>query len=359
MARIELSGVSHRYGNDEWAVRDVNVVWEDGIASALLGPSGSGKTTVLDIISGLLRPTEGRVLIDGRDVTDLNARERNVAQVFQFPVMYETLNVFDNLAFPLRNQKMPEAEVRQRVEATAEMLGLTGLLRQNAHKLGAAEQQRVSLARGIVRKDISAVLLDEPLTVIDPQAKWHLRRQLKALHGRTGITMIYVTHDQHEALTFADRVTVMNLGSVVQTGTPAELHDRPQRPFIGYFIGTPGMNLLDAQVNESGVSVGPLTVPYGADVTKRLASRDALQLGIRPEYVEASPQPLEGGAEATVDDVDTTGHSLIVHARMGDATLKVTMDEAASVAIGDTLRVRFPIEHVNLYSDGERIEVDA
>jgi len=359
VARIELSGVSHRYGNDEWAIRDVNVVWEDGVASALLGPSGSGKTTVLDIISGLLRPTEGRVLVDGRDVTGLNARERNVAQVFQFPVMYETLNVFDNLAFPLRNQRMPEAEVRQRVEATAELMGLTDLLRRNAHRLGAAEQQRVSLARGIVRKDISAVLLDEPLTVIDPQAKWHLRRQLKALHERTGITMIYVTHDQHEALTFADQVTVMNLGAVVQTGTPTELHERPRRPFIGYFIGSPGMNLLEAEVGEDGVRVGPLTVAYEPGVAKRLAREEALQLGIRPEYVEASSRPLEGGTEAMVEDVDTTGHSLIVHARMGEAPLKVTMDEAATVASGDSLWIRFPAEHVNLYAAGERIEVNA
>lgn len=357
MAKVELVGVSHRYGRDEWAVRDVNVTWEDGVAAALLGPSGSGKTTVLGIISGLLRPTEGRVLVDGRDVTDLNARERNVAQVFQFPVMYETLNVFDNLAFPLRNQKMPEAEVRQRVQETAELMGLTELLRHNAYRLGAAEQQRVALGRGIVRRDISAVLLDEPLTVIDPQAKWRLRRELKSLHGRTGMTMIYVTHDQHEALTFADQVTVMDLGAIVQTGSPEDLHERPERPFIGYFIGSPGMNLLVAEISERGVRSGPFDIPLPVDARTVAAREGGLQLGIRPEKVEASLEPFAGAQEAHVDDVDVTGHSLIVHARVGDLAFKAVVSEDLSVTRGDTIWVAFPPEHTNLYVHERRLAV--
>lgn len=356
MAKVELIGVSHRYGRDDWAIRDVNVVWEDGVASALLGPSGSGKTTVLGIISGLITPTEGKVLIDGVDVTTKNARERNVAQVFQFPVMYETLNVFDNLAFPLRNQKVPEAEVRRRVEATAELMGLADQLRRNANRLGAAEQQRVSLARGIVRSDVSAVLLDEPLTVIDPQAKWQLRRELKALHGRIGMTMIYVTHDQHEALTFADQVTIMDLGEIVQTGTPADLHDRPERPFVGYFIGSPGMNLLDAEVADGGVRAGPFELSIAASARDRLGEGD-LQIGIRPEYVDAGAEKFDGAAEMDVAEVDVTGHSVIAHLELGEMKMKAVLPEDSPVQRGETLWVRVPPEHANVYAGGVRVEV--
>ena len=356
MAKVELVGVSHRYGRDDWAIRDVDIVWEDGVASALLGPSGSGKTTVLGIISGLIKPTEGKVLIDGVDVTDMGPRERNVAQVFQFPVMYETLNVFDNLAFPLRNQKMPAAEVKQRVEQTAELMGLKDVMRRNANRLGAAEQQRVSLARGIVRSDVSAVLLDEPLTVIDPQAKWQLRRELKALHERTSVTMIYVTHDQHEALTFADQVTIMNLGAIVQTGTPADLHERPKRPFVGYFIGSPGMNLLDAERSDGGVRAGPFEVPVPADVVDRL-DEGGLQVGIRPEYVSTAVEPFEGATEMHVADVDATGHSLITHLEVGDVRMKAVLSEDAPVRSGDTIWVGVSAEHANVYIDGVRLEV--
>jgi glycerol transport system ATP-binding protein len=356
VARVELVGVSHRYGRDDWAIRDVNIVWEDGVASALLGPSGSGKTTVLGIISGLITPTEGKVLIDGVDVTEKSARERNVAQVFQFPVMYETLNVFDNLAFPLRNQKMPEAEVKQRVEQTAELMGLTDVIRRNANRLGAAEQQRVSLARGIVRSDVSAVLLDEPLTVIDPQAKWQLRRELKAMHARTGMTMIYVTHDQHEALTFADQVTIMNLGAIVQTGTPSDLHERPERPFVGYFIGSPGMNLLDAERADGGVRAGPFEIPISADLVDRLAE-GALQVGIRPEYVKGATDEFDGATEMKVSDVDVTGHSLIAHLELGELRMKAVLSEDTPVRSGDTIWVDVPAEHANVYVDGVRLEV--
>jgi glycerol transport system ATP-binding protein len=197
--------------------------WEDGGAYALLGPSGCGKTTLLNIVSGLLRPSCGRVLFDGRDVTTLPTERREVAQVFQLPVVYDTMTVRENLAFPLRNRGVPAAQVRARVEEVAALLGLTAALGRRARHLGADEKRKVSLGRGLVRDGVAAILFDEPLTVVDPHMKWELRAALKALHCRVPVTMIYVTHDQTEALTFADRVVVMSAGEVVQVGTPAEL----------------------------------------------------------------------------------------------------------------------------------------
>ena len=174
--------------------------------------------------------------------------ERNIAQVFQFPVVYDTMSVRDNLAFPLRNRGAKPAYVAERVQTIAKMIGMEAELGRKARGLTADAKQKISLGRGMVREDVNALLFDEPLTVIDPHMKWELRTQLKALHHEFGHTMIYVTHDQTEALTFADKVVVMHDGRVVQVGTPEELFERPEHTFVGYFIGSPGMNLLDARV---------------------------------------------------------------------------------------------------------------
>ena len=238
MARIDLRGLAHSYKAapaepTDYALRQMDMAWEDGGAYALLGPSGCGKTTLLNIISGLIHPSQGRVLFDSRDVTDLAPQQRNIAQVFQFPVIYDTMTVFDNLAFPLRNRKLGEAEVKSRVNEVAEMLELGADLNRRASRLGADAKQKISLGRGLVRQDVAAILFDEPLTVIDPHIKWILRRKLKQIHKRYKLTLIYVTHDQAEALTFADRVVVMYEGRVLQEGTPQELFERPLHRFVG------------------------------------------------------------------------------------------------------------------------------
>ncbi len=213
--------------------------FDDGGAYALLGPSGCGKTTLLNIMSGLLQPSHGRILFGGKDVTELSTEARNIAQVFQFPVVYDTMTVYDNLAFPLRNRRVPEAEVDARVRTILKMIDLESWAKRKAQGLTADQKQKISLGRGLVRSDVNAILFDEPLTVIDPHMKWILRAQLKQLHRQFGFTMVYVTHDQTEALTFADKVVVMYDGQIVQIGTPAELFDRPKHTFVGYFIGSP------------------------------------------------------------------------------------------------------------------------
>ncbi|OPX40503.1 MAG: ABC transporter ATP-binding protein, partial [Desulfobacteraceae bacterium 4484_190.3] len=247
MARIELHEIAHSYhrdpkGPEDYALKRIHNVWEDGGAYALLGPSGCGKTTLLNIISGLVVPTKGKVLYDGKDVSKLPPEKRNIAQVFQFPVLYDTMSVFNNLAFPLRNRGMDEGSIKARVLEVAEILELTPFLNRRAAGLAADGKQKISLGRGLVRSDVAAILFDEPLTVIDPQMKWELRCKLKEIHEQLKLTFIYVTHDQTEALTFADKVAVMFEGEIVQIGSPQDLFENPEHRFVGYFIGSPGMN---------------------------------------------------------------------------------------------------------------------
>ena len=241
MAKITLKDLSHSYlekqnNNEDWALREVNIDWKDGGAYALLGPSGCGKTTLLNIVSGLLKPTKGSVLFNGKDITTLNPVERDIAQIFQFPVIYDTMTVYDNLAFPLKNRGLSDSEIVSKVKEIAEMLELTSTLNNRASGLTADGKQKISLGRGLVRSDVNVIMFDEPLTVIDPHLKWILRSKLKELHQKINRTMIYVTHDQTEALTFADQVVVMHEGQIVQTGTPVDLFEKPKHTFVGYFI---------------------------------------------------------------------------------------------------------------------------
>ncbi|MBT8476367.1 MAG: ABC transporter ATP-binding protein, partial [Alphaproteobacteria bacterium] len=256
MAEIRLKSLRHSYlpspkAAEDYALKEINLAWDDGGAYALLGPSGCGKTTLLNIISGLLTPSEGRILFDDTDVTDLPPDQRNIAQVFQFPVIYDTMTVYDNLAFPLRNRGVDEAQVDARVREIAVMLELEDSLRTRASHLTPDSKQKISMGRGLVRDDVNVIMFDEPLTVIDPELKWKLRSKLKELHQKIAVTMIYVTHDQTEALTFADQVVVMQDGEIVQIGTPVELFERPQHTFVGHFIGSPGMNILPCEVAQN------------------------------------------------------------------------------------------------------------
>ena len=276
MARIKLQGVAHSYQSapkqdSDWALKHLDHVWRDGGAYALLGPSGCGKTTLLSIISGLIKLTRGRVLFDERDVTGLSTQQRNIAQVFQFPVIYDTMTVFDNLAFPLRNRGIDKATTGHRVREVAEMLELSSDLKRRARGLAADAKQKISLGRSLVRSDVSAILFDEPLTVIDPHLKFQLRRKLKQIHEQLSLTLVYVTHDQNEALTFADQVVVMNEGRVVQVGTPQELFENPRHTFVGHFIGSPGMNLTPCIPDGDAVLVEGRRIALGAGLSGKIA----------------------------------------------------------------------------------------
>ncbi|MHC9037039.1 ABC transporter ATP-binding protein, partial [Cobetia marina] len=352
--------------------RRMNHVWQQGGAYALLGPSGCGKSTLLNIISGLLAPSEGEVRFDDRVVNRLPPEERNIAQVFQFPVVYDTMTVFDNLAFPLRNQRQPEHKVQSRVREIAQVLELEDLLTRRASNLTADEKQKVSMGRGLVRDDVAAILFDEPLTVIDPHLKWKLRRKLKQIHEQFNITMVYVTHDQLEASTFADKIAVMYEGRIVQFGTPRELFEDPAHTFVGYFIGSPGMNLASITLESEGVRLGTeedapmLHLPRALLATLE-ERKGELKLGIRPEFVELEAS--DSSPAAAVSDirehwlsgqvtlVQDLGTYKVVDLDIGGGCIfKARIEEDAPIPVG-RVRLRLPARWQRFYLDEHLLDL--
>ena len=360
MARIELNEVAHSYLGEpsseaDYALKRIQTVWEDGGAYALLGPSGCGKTTLLNIISGLLTPSQGRVLYNGRDVTQLTPEKRNIAQVFQFPVLYDTMSVFDNLAFPLRNRGVARKDLNDRVLEVADILDLSAVLNRKAAGLSADVQQKVSLGRGLVRSDVAAILFDEPLTVIDPQLKWHLRRKLKEIHEQLKLTLIYVTHDQTEALTFADQVVVMYEGEIVQIGTPQELFEKPEHRFVGYFIGSPGMNFIECSLEGQTVHFNGVRMPLAQEALDKVRKVDGqLEVGIRPMHLQVHPHEVEGGTEARVSMIEDQGTFKIMTLKLNGQTLRARLSEGKPVP-QDRAWLVFPPQWTRLFADGRLI----
>src|SRR5262245_16579246 len=355
MAKISLENIKHSYlqrpqGPQDWALQRLDLEWTDGGAYALLGPSGCGKTTLLNIISGLVRPTEGRVLFDGVDLTERPTDRRHIAQVFQFPVVYDTMSVWENLAFPLRNRGLPRAEIEQKVQAIAHMLDLTEMLQRRAAGLTADGKQKISLGRGLVRSDVNVIMFDEPLTVIDPHLKWQLRSKLKELHQRTARTMIYVTHDQTEALTFADKVVVMHEGAVVQIGSPVELFERPRHTFVGHFIGSPGMNVLPCEVRERAVLLDGQAIAVQNPPAAALGGARA-EIGVRPEFVSFD----SNGFPVEIVKVSDAGRYRIVEARHGKTRINLLIADGA-VMPSEGARLRFDPAYTRLYADGWLVE---
>ena len=365
MARIVLNNIAHRYGavtarsatqsTDDaaaYALKPLSHAWEDGGAYALLGPSGCGKTTLLNIISGLVTPSQGQLFFDDTDVSQLPTEQRNIAQVFQFPVLYDTMTVAENLAFPLRNRrginKLSDAEIKQRVADAITMLGLEKLAHQKARGLSADDKQKISLGRGLVRTDVNAILFDEPLTVIDPHLKWQLRTQLKQIHRQFGHTMIYVTHDQTEALTFADKVVVMLAGEVIQTGTPEDLFKHPLHTFVGKFIGSPGMNILRCELdgNEAIVDTFRIALPCHYP-----ALPGTIELGIRPEFIRIVNQG--EGMPVTISAIEDIGRYRIVRALLGSQHLDIVVPEA--VAIPGNAAVVFETGNIGIYHNSRLV----
>ena len=350
MAKITLSKLRHSYISNpkspsDYALKEIDLDWQDGGAYALLGPSGCGKSTLLNIISGLLTPSEGQILFDGQDVTNLPPDQRNIAQVFQFPVIYDTMTVYDNLAFPLRNRGRDEATVDRRVMAIAEMLEVTDMLNVRAANLSPDNKQKISMGRGLVREDVNVVMFDEPLTVIDPHLKWKLRSKLKELHQRVQATMIYVTHDQTEALTFADQVVVMELGQVVQIGTPIELFERPAHTFVGHFIGSPGMNILPCSLQAGAAQFGDYTVALEGPIQGD--AKGKTEIGIRPEFVSLS----DTGLPATVTKVSDVGRHVIVQCLSQGHKINAVV-EGTAPEVGTDVHLNLKREQTRLYVDG-------
>ena len=357
MAKITLDNLAHSYfpnptSEDDFALKELNHDWVDGEAYALLGSSGCGKSTLLNIISGLLNPSQGRILFNDRDVTNAPTAERNIAQVFQFPVVYDTMTVRENLAFPLKNRGADANYVAQRVQQIGRMIGMEAELDRKARGLTADAKQKISLGRGMVREDVNALLFDEPLTVIDPNMKWELRTQLKSLHHQFGHTMIYVTHDQTEALTFADKVVVMYDGRVVQIGTPQELFERPEHTFVGYFIGSPGMNVIEATVIGDKAMVDGTEIALGAGYSN-LSGK--VEIGVRPEFVRLSS---DTGLPIKIRRIEDVGRHKIVRAEFYGRDINIIANEGAEIA-ADMTRVTFDPAGINVYADDWRVQGEA
>ena len=357
MAKIDLSNISHSYNpndvNPIYALNPFSMTWEDGKRYAILGPSGCGKTTMLNIVSGLVRPTEGKILFDDKEVTNLKTEERNIAQVFQFPVIYSTMTVYENLAFPLKCRDFSKTKIDERVNSVAETLNLKSFLSSPARKLTADQKQLISLGRGLVREDVAAVLMDEPLTVIDPDLKFRLRRNLKEINEQYKTTLVYVTHDQNEAMTFADNIIVMSEGEVVQTGSPKELFERPNTTFVGYFIGSPAMNLFDSEIVSSNeVNVGSIKIKTNTDLSK-IKNKD-VKLGIRSEFIDIADKESNNTVKVKINRIEDFGNFKLLTSTLENKTIKSKIDREKPISEGE-VNLYIPPEKCCVYVDEKLI----
>ena len=314
MSSIQLVDVAKRWG-DTTALEEIQLNIESGSFCVLLGPSGCGKSTTLRIIAGLETASSGKVLIDGRDVTDLPPAQRNIAMVFQNYALFPHLSVADNITFGLSVRKTPAGETATRLAQTAELLGLGKLLDRKPSQLSGGQQQRVALARALVAQ-AKVCLMDEPLSNLDAQLRQEMRTELRQLQQRLGLTVVYVTHDQAEAMSMADQVVLLNRGRIEQAATPRALYAQPATTFAASFIGTPSMNLLRLE----GANIAGSDVPAG---------RSAHWLGVRPESVT-----LGGRFPATVRSIEYLGADLILHCGVGSETLTVRTGGQAELAAG-------------------------
>ncbi|ABO08780.1 ABC transporter ATP-binding protein [Pyrobaculum calidifontis] len=346
MTFVVLDRVTKRFGNVV-AVDNVSLEVKKGEFVVFLGPSGCGKTTTLRIIAGLERPTSGRVYIDGVDVTDLEPGERDVAMVFQDYAIYPHMTVFQNIAFPLEVNKkklrLTPRDIRERVERVAKMLQIDHLLNRKASQLSGGQQQRVALARALVREP-KVWLMDEPLSNLDALIRLQVRAELKRLQRDLGITTIYVTHDQVEALTLADRIAVMNAGRVVQYAPPGEIYDEPQHMFVATFVGNPPMNVLKC------TPAGEVLKCPGFELRNPGVSQP-VYFGIRPEYIEWSPKHVEGAVKGVVYVVEPIGSEYIINVTLGNTLIKVKTFREVALRPGDEIYLRFNLRKAKIFDE--------
>ena len=283
MATVSYQGATRIYpGSDHPAVDRLDLSIEDGEFMVLVGPSGCGKSTSLRMLAGLEEVNEGRIFIGERDVTDLPPKDRDIAMVFQNYALYPHMTVADNMGFALKMQNVPKAERNQRVLEAAKLLGLEDFLTRKPKALSGGQRQRVAMGRAIVRQP-HVFLMDEPLSNLDAKLRVSTRTQIAALQQRLGVTTVYVTHDQVEAMTMGHRVAVMRDGILMQVDSPLTLYDKPANLFVAGFIGSPAMNLLPGKIVEGGVQIGDYVVPVAREVLAKAGNEDSLTLGIRPE----------------------------------------------------------------------------
>jgi len=345
MATVSLDGVRKSFADRE-VVHGVSCEVGDGELVVVVGPSGCGKSTLLRMVAGLETVSGGTVAIDGRIVNGVEPKDRDIAMVFQNYALYPHMSVYDNMAYGLRMRRMSRAEIRSRVGRAAEILQLDGLLQRRPRQLSGGQRQRVAMGRAIVR-DPKVFLFDEPLSNLDAQLRVQMRVEIKRLQQELATTSLYVTHDQVEAMTLADRLIVMNAGNVDQIGHPLDLYDRPATAFVAGFIGSPAMNLLAGRLDGRGVTIGdavlPLAPPSGARDRRVL-------VGLRPEHLDLAP---DGPLALRVELLERLGADTILHGRLGGG-VRMTARTAANFAppLGDTARFAIRPGHIHLFDSG-------
>ncbi|MGH3169505.1 MAG: ABC transporter ATP-binding protein [Trebonia sp.] len=369
MAEIRLQQVSKRYSGKAGhvdALRPLDLQIADGEFITMLGPSGCGKTTLLSIIVGILEPTSGQVLVDGQDVTLADPRNRDMAMVFQNYALYAAKTVRGNLEFPLRMRGMDAAERRRQASELAEILGLTGVMDHHPRQLSGGQQQRVALGRALIRRP-KLFLMDEPLSNLDAKLRLQMRTEIKRLHREFGITTIYVTHDQSEAMALSDRIVVMNRGVVAQVGSPESVYQYPADQFVADFVGMPPMNIMPATFRPRGRDVDCVTlagtlaasVRTGAPVTAAEG-----HLGIRPGHVCWTRRPSDSGSDgdrwlaATIRQVDPMGEDTLIYAVANGQAVTILERGPCTVRADDDIALSFPPDRVHLFIDGNRTPLD-
>jgi multiple sugar transport system ATP-binding protein len=363
MPAVELRNVSKTYGREARAVDRVSLKIEDGEFLVLVGPSGCGKSTVLRMVAGLEEVSEGEVRIGERVVNDMAPKDRDIAMVFQNYALYPHMSVFDNMAFGLRRRKLPEPEVQKKVQATAEMLGISGYLKRKPRELSGGERQRVALGRAMVR-DPQVFLFDEPLSNLDAKLRVQMRAEIKRLHHRVKATMIYVTHDQVEAMTLGDRIAVLKKGLLQQVADPFTLYSKPANQFVAGFIGSPPINFFTGTVKESGgkaaIEVGGREIPLPTSIASRLAPYRGrkMQLGIRPEDVLLAPVPNGVSLEGKVEVVEPLGNEVLVHCATAAGLMIVRVPGQVSPPVEKPILLHFAFEKLHLFDPETEVALD-
>ncbi len=354
MPEVVLDGLTRRFG-ETTALAGIDLVIADGAFAVLLGPSGCGKSTTLRLIAGLDTATAGRIRIDGTDVTDRPPAKRGLSMVFQNYALFPHLSVAENILFGLKVRRVPAAERRRRLERAADILGLGQLLTRKPAQLSGGQQQRVALARAIVAES-RLCLMDEPLSNLDAKLRAEMRHEIRELQRRLDMTMIYVTHDQAEALSMADQIVLMRDGRIEQDAAPEELYERPATAFAASFVGTPPMNLLPLEATPRGLVVAGTTGPVLAGIPD--AQQPDLLLGIRPEALQPQDGP---GLPVTVTDLDYQGADTVLVCNLGGHTLLARVPGHAAAAPGTKLQLACAAADLAFFAaaDGRRVALSA
>jgi len=353
MAEVVLDNVVKQYG-DVVAVDHVSFTIDDGEFIALVGPSGCGKTTTLNMVAGLIELTSGTITIGGKVVNDLDPKDRDIAMVFQNYALYPSKSVADNLAFPLQMRKVPRSEIDVRVKKAAETLSITHLLNRKPRQLSGGQQQRVALGRALMRNP-KAFLMDEPLSNLDAMLRVQMRSELKRLHQELATTVIYVTHDQMEAMTMADRIAVMSNGVVQQLGAPDEIYERPANMFVAGFVGSPAMNFLQGQVvSDDGATVirgdgWDLPLTPANERRARASTTGSVIVGARHANLTVLPESATTGLPARVYTVEPTGDLTYVHVWLGRQLLVASADGRYRAAADQPIRLDFDQDRLYLF----------